>query len=193
MNPFDLAAKAMPTNPQWLNPLFWLVLLVWTLACFGIGALYGAEQVREAAKLEEQGRTVEAIQHVIDANAKVLANEKDLREQDRKRFTTYREEQTRATSETNRLISSLRRDAIRLRVPVRAVCGAAPDGSGPAAAGTGAEGHAELTPDAGEFVVNLLARGDTGIRKHAAVVDLYENLRQKCSAPSTKPTGAPHD
>lgn len=187
MNPIAL----VPTRPLWLRPGLWLALLVWTLLTAGLGMLYGAEQVREDAMLEEQGRTVQAIQRVIDENAKVLADEKDLREQDRKRFTTYREEQANAKAESDRFIADLRRGAVRLRAPVRSVCGAAPDAVGPAAAGTEREGHAELTNDASEFLDGLLARGDTGIRKHAAVVDLYENLRQKCSAPSTQPEQTP--
>jgi hypothetical protein len=175
------------------DPRVWLAMLMWTMVMLGIGALYGSEQAREDAVLEANRITVQALNRQATANDNVLTNERALRALDRERFTTYREETAREEISTKRLIASLRSDALRLRVPVRSVCGAAPDASGPAAARAGSEGFAELTANASEFVVGLLARGDTGIRKHAAVVDLYENLRQKCSAPSTQPTGAPHD
>jgi hypothetical protein len=166
-----------------MDPRVWLAMLMWTMVMLGLGALYGSEQAREEAAIETNRITVQALNRQATVNDTVLANERALRAQDRERFTTYREETAHAQEISDRLVADLRRDAIRLRVPVRSVCSAPGDGSGPAATGTEREGHAELTQDAAEFVVGLLARGDTGIRKHAAVVDLYENLRQKCSAP----------
>lgn len=150
-----------------------------------IGALCfadGSSRAKTAAAKAEQQRTAQAVKAQKDADALVLANEQALRQADAKRFSTYQKDHEDADQKTERVVADLRADNRRLRVPVqRPVCAAAPDQGATTAEGTGDEGHAELTADASVFVVGLLKRGDDAISKHAAVVDLYENLRAACN------------
>lgn len=181
MSPFNLATKAMP-----LNPMFWLALLIWTLLVAAGGMIYGASETREAAQLVERKAVIKAMERQATADAKELEKERALRDADRATFNEYRKAQDHANTETSRLIADLRGATARLRVPTRS-CAPSQDAGGSAAGGTGQEGHAELSADAGVFVVGLLERGDTAIRKHAALVDLYESLRRACSAPMVTP------
>lgn len=167
-----------------LNPVFWLV----QLALIALASFYwydvGAEHERHA----QQALSIKALEAQATANGIVLERERTLRAEDRTAFDKFKQEQSHAEKLSTQLIADLRRDTRRLRVPVRAVCPADIDGSGTVAAGTGEEGHAELTADAGEFLVRLVTRGDDGIRKHAEVVDRYERLRSACTAPVTLAT-----
>jgi prophage endopeptidase len=158
--------------------------LVWSLAV-AAGCYHWGDRVATARdQLAEVTRTAKAVQAQADADAQVLADERALRHADQLAFTKYQQEQANAQEATNRLISDLRRGAVRLRIPVvGAVCAVAPDGSGPAAGGTGAQGYADLDPGTAENLVRLTDRGDSAIRKHAEVVDRYERLRVQCTTP----------
>lgn len=163
------------------------LLTVVLLAIFGAGGMwYGEHKAYAAAEAAEQKRTAQAVQHQKDADALVLAVERAQRQADAERFSTYQKDHQDADKITERVVAELRADNRRLRVPVQhPVCAAAPVQGAAAAGGTGEEGHAELTADASVFLVGLLARGDEAIRKHAAVVDFYENLRAACTKETT--------
>lgn len=149
-----------------------------------VGHLYGVHQATAAAQVAEKARTAAALKAKGAEDALVLAAEQRQHAADKATFDKFKKEDTDAHHENDRLIADLRSDNRRLRVPVQhQACAPAPAAGGPAAGGTGEEGRAELTADAGVFVVGLLKRGDDAIRKHAAVVDLYENLRAACTAP----------
>lgn len=184
-SPLDTAAKFMPsaTGPLalLLNPWFILVFIVWTAAVAGFSGHYAAENAREVAAAAELVRTNAALEAQAKADAAVLAHERDLRMADRTSYNQFIREQNNAKAVADRLIADLRRDVVRLRVPVIRPAGAAEAvPGGPAAAGTGDSGYAELSPDAAGFLVGLLERGDEGIRKHKEVVARYERLRLAC-------------
>lgn len=163
-------------------------LLVGT-ALFAGGWWIGASHARRDAAVAEQARTFAAVSRQAELDAATLAREHALRVADRAEYDTYRKEQDHAQAAANRLISDLRRDVVRLRVPVIRPAGpAASDAGGPAAGRPGENGYAELSPDAGAFVVGLLERGDEAIRKHAEVVKRYNRLAEACSQPSQPPT-----
>jgi len=159
-----------------LNPWFWLAIVAWTV----LVACYAADWAGDNARVEQIQMTVQAMAEQKKAADKVLAKERQLRTDDRRSFDQFKKEHDDAKKDADRVIADLRRDNLRLRVPVRAIYPATTDGSRSTAAGTGSEGHAELAPDAAEFVASLLTRGDSAIRKHAEVVDRYERLRGAC-------------
>lgn len=159
---------------------------LWSLALIIGTSLYVAGELGEAAKLEKARAVAAALQAQAVEHAQLLAGERALRAADAQKFTVFKQEQDRAQAEKDRFISDLRRDVVRLRVPIRPRAPEGTPGTRPAATGSGDEGHAELTADAAQFVVDLLARGDTAIRKHGEVVDRYERLRLTCN----NPTGA---
>lgn len=169
-----------------LNPWCWLALIVWTgIVAAGAGS-YAAGEARKQAELDEQKRTTAALQAQATENEQVMLRERALRNADHTEFNKYFEDAEHEKAAATRLVADLRNDVKRLRVPIiRPVREETADAGGPTAAATGQEGYAELTPDAGAFLVGLLARGDEGIRKHAAVVDRYERLRLACTASST--------
>ena len=167
-----------------LDPRFWLAAVVWTALVGGTSYLAGHLDATEKAELEANARAVEAIQAVIDDNAKTLDRERTLRALDHAAHQDFARKQEVAKDETNRLIAGLRTGAVRLRAPITNSQSCAP-ASGQAAAGSGAQGYAELGQDAAVQLVGLLERGDTGIRKHAEVVDRYERLRLACAGNST--------
>lgn len=164
-----------------INPYVLLGALVGALLCWGAGYATGYSRADDAARLRETKNLNRALAQERREAARVLKDERGLRAADAAAHLKFYEETQREKHATDRLISDLRGDVKRLRVPVRYSCPAAAAAGGSAAPGPGQEGHAELTPDAGAFLVGLLARGDEGIRKHAEVVDRYERLRQACA------------
>lgn len=168
-----------------LNPTFWLVICVWT-AFIGF---YAADLGAERERLKQTEITARALEKQSEANEKVLAAERRLRTDNLKAFDTYRQEQAHADQARDQLLTDLRRDNLRLRIPVRnPVRPAAHDADRPAPEGTEREGFSEPAIEFSEHVVGLLTRGDTAIRKHALVVDAYERLRLACTAPPDQPT-----
>lgn len=180
-----------------LDPRLWLAIIVLTVAALFIGMHFGAASSRQEAVAEEAKRTDAALKAKDKADKAVLADERDLRAKDQEAHDLYVKDKDRETAKTNAYINCLHAGRCALRVPVtiRADRDAKQDAAGPAAGGPGREGYAELTSDASHFLVDLLARGDNAIRKHAEVVDRYERLRVKCSAndPPTTTEGAVHD
>jgi hypothetical protein len=173
--------------PIWLDPRFWLAAIIWTALTFGTGWYFGASGATAAAEVAEAGRTALAVATVTALNDQVLADERELRRVDREGFDQFKEKSDAKKNESDQLVADLRRDVKRLRVPVRPRGEAQATTGGPAAEGTGDEGHAELTEDASVFLVNLLARGDQAIIKHAEVVDRYERLRLMCTKEQPDP------
>jgi endonuclease YncB( thermonuclease family) len=168
-----------------MDPRFWLAVVLYTLTVAATTGHYVSRYVTHEARLAEVQRTAAAVAEQAKADALVLADERALHKADLADFETYRKENTDAHAEKDRLIARLRAGTERLRVPVRQVCPAASDAGGPAAGGAGGEGYAELSPDASEFLVNLLQRGDDAIRKHGQVVDRYNRLLAKCTSART--------
>lgn len=162
------------------DPRLWFAILILTVSAFAGGNWHGAREANKAAALAEAGRTATALAALVKENDKELAIERDLRSRDRARFDTYTTEKDHAKIQDDRLIADLRRDVVRLRVPIHTDGKAAPDPARPAVDGAGNDGYAELGADAAVFLVELLARGDAGIRKHAEVVGAYARLRAAC-------------
>ena len=171
------------------DPRLWAAAILCIGLSFFAGSWHGADAATEKARVAEAGRTAQALAGLAKEKDAELAKERALRTIDRTALNKFTKEQEDAKAETDRVIAGLHRDVIRLRIPVRAPRQATQDAGRPAAAATGEEGRAELTADASEFLVGLLARGDEGIRKHAEVVDRYERLRVACTTDS--PTEAP--
>jgi hypothetical protein len=166
------------------SPAFWLVILLWTLGVATASWCYSEHIATQEAQLDEAKRTATALDAKGKVDTAVLDRERQLRRSDRESFDKWRKEHSDADAKTERLVADLRADNRRLRIPVRAVCPSAPNGGGPIAGGFGQEGYADLTAGAAEFLVRIAGRGDDAIRKHAEVVDAYERLRQKCTAPA---------
>jgi hypothetical protein len=165
------------------DPRAWLVGLVLLIICAVSSYHYGSKHATEAAQLREARVVAAALEQRQKENDATLGRERQLRERDFKEYEKYTEARHEAEQETDRIIAGLRSDVIRLRVPIKPRSPAAEaHPGGPVATGIEPEGQAELTADAGAFLVNLLARGDEGIRKHAEVVDRYERLRLACAA-----------
>jgi hypothetical protein len=164
------------------NPSFWLAVVLWTAAVAIPSYLKGFDVAETAAQLREAGITAaaKAEQHAEDL--KTLEIERTARKELDERYAAYQEEKNREQIENDALIADLRADRRRLSIPVRRpACQASPGADPATAGGTGEEGRADLTPPAAEFLVGLATRGDDAIRKHAAVVDLYENARSACA------------
>lgn len=173
-----------------IDPRVWGVAVLWTVLVAFAGNWHGSSTATEAARIDEAGRTATALQGQKDADAIVLADERKLRDEDKKRLDTFFKENDDAKNEDAQLIADLRSDNKRLRIPIiRAPDQAEAAGNRPAASGTGEEGYAELTPDAGVFLVGLLARGDEAIRKHAEVVDRFERSRLLCTSDPSEAEG----
>lgn len=163
-----------------------VVSLVLGAALFAAGWWEGSSSAHKADAIAEQAKTFAAVAAQVKADNQTLAREHELRLRDRAGYERYIKEKDDAQDHDHRLIADLQRDVKRLRVPVIRPAGpAAPDACRPAAAGTGEDRYAELSPDAGSFVVGLLERGDEGIRKHAEVVARYNRLAAQCSQPPT--------
>jgi hypothetical protein len=154
-----------------------VVSLIIAIGAYTVGHHVATTEAGAAEKV----RTAQAVKAKGDADAKVLAGERELRRLDTISFNRYRKDHEDADEKTARTIDDLRTGARRLRVPTqRQVCTAPGLPAGTAAGGPGEEGHAELAADASVFLVGLLKRGDDAITKHAAVVDAYERLRTAC-------------
>lgn len=152
-----------------------------------IGFFMGLDSGRDSAKASAMKAAAAAYAKLTATNKATVEAERELRRVERTSYEKYYKAQEKKTYEADRLIADLRADTRRLRVPVRRVPGACPVQGGSATAGTGEEGHAELSPDAGEFLVSLLKRGDTAILKHAEVVDRYDRLAAACAAHNSPP------
>lgn len=161
-------------------------LLLMAVVCVSglvIGYHTGVKRANAAAELREAKAVALALKEQAATNDRILAGERKLRADNLAEYSKYIEGAQDASNEKDKLIAGLRRDVVRLRVPIHIAKPAGdPGASGSTAAGPGEEGHAELTADASEFLVDLLARGDEGIRKHAVVVDMYEKLRLSCNS-----------
>lgn len=165
-----------------------LLSIAFIFSALVAGYAYGVHQANDVAEAAERGRTAAAVKAQKAADDKVLADERELRRLDADTFANYKRSHEDADKQTQAVISDLRSGARRLRPPAKCeVRAAAPDAGGPAPEPAGDEGRGELSPDASVFVVGLLKRGDDAIRKHAAVVDLYENLRAACSKEAPEP------
>lgn len=169
-----------------LNPVFWLAIIGWT----AFVAYYGFDVGAERERLKQTELTAKALQQQIDANELILKRERELRTADNKEFIDFKKEHDHAKENVVQFVTDLRRGDSKLRIP-SAVCHPAPAASAPSAPGVEQEGYAELGADDSVFLVELLARGDEAILKHATVVDLYENLRLACTAPPETETGTP--
>lgn len=167
-----------------LNPWILLGAIVWTALVATAGYMTGSERATEVAEAKAARLHAAALQQQIDADAELLRIEQDLRARDKAAYDNFYEESNRAETQADRLIADLRRDVVRLRVPVRYTCPATEDAGRSAAAGTGTEGYAELDPGTSEALVTLTERGNSAIRKHGEVVDRYERLRLACTGGS---------
>jgi hypothetical protein len=172
------------------DPRLWLAAIICIALSFFAGSWHGASEATDKARVAEAGRTASALAGLAKEKDATIADERKLRAADRTAFDKYVKEQDDDTAAKDRTIACLRAGTCVVRVPIRAPRKAPEDASGPATSGPREEGQAELTPDAGIFLVDLLARGDEGIRKHAEVVDRYERLRVACTSDS--PTDVPN-
>lgn len=162
-----------------LNPTFWLVICIWT----AVTALYCVDLGAERERFKQQALTIKALEAQEKAAAAVLKKERDLRAEDAAEFVKFQKETAHAEEAHMQLVSDLRRDVRRLRIPVRIIPAPSADAGGSAPDTSLGEGFAEPSIEFSEQVVDLLARGDSAIRKHAEVVDRYERLRIACTAP----------
>lgn len=166
---------------NFLNPSFWLAVVLWTAVVAGGSYMKGSHDAESAAKLREAAITQQAKAEQHAEDLKTLQLERTMRAAMQERYDAYQEEQRRAKMETDALIADLRAGRRRLSIPARAHCPASA-GANPTAAGrTGEEGRAELDHDTSRALIALTDRGDDAIRKHAAVVDLYEAARKACA------------
>lgn len=136
-------------------------------------AIEKKNQIAIAKELEVKTAAVHETEHL-------LARSMDKRELE------YRQGEEHAKTVTDGINADLRDHRLRLFVATRpgAVCRTAKDPGAGAADGTGGKGSAELDPSAAEFLVSIAAAGDKARRKHAAVVDAYNELRTTCAGAS---------
>lgn len=161
-------------------------VLIAVIAVAGVaGYGLGVQDATYDAKVAEYGRTEQALKEQRDADNRILAREKALRQADRDTFNQYREKDEEAHEKNDRLVADLRSGARRLRIPtVNPVCPAAPTAGGPASTNSEPQGYADVDPAVADNLIALTSRGDDAIRKHAAVVDLYNHLLEACTAPA---------
>lgn len=165
-----------------LDPRFWGAIALWTaIVAFGAN-WHGASVATEKAAAEEVVRTAAAVSAKGTADAKILADERKLRADDRKGYNDYVKETQDAHAEKDRTISCLRSGACRVLAPIRPPHQAQQASSGPAPAGPSQEGYAELSEEAGILLQVVGSEADDWVRKHAEVVDRYERLRVMCTA-----------
>lgn len=170
----------------------WFALTVMLALAAGLfGFVEGRDVEREAAKVKAMKEAAASYTELVRINSATVERERELRRTERAAYENYYATQEKRNRETDRLVADLRRDAVRLRVPVRRDPQACAVPSGSAAAGTGEEGHAELSGNAAEFLVRLLQRGDDAIAKHAEVVDRYDRLAAACATPAEADHASP--
>jgi hypothetical protein len=155
-----------------------------------IGFFMGLDAGRDAAKVTAMKAAAAAYTELVTINKQTVEDERALRMAERAEHTKYRATQEKRNHETETVIADLHAGARRLRIPVRRDAQACPVPGGSTTAGTGAEGYADVTAGAAEFLVRLTARGDTAIAKHAAVVDSYDRLAAACAAHGQGPGNA---
>jgi hypothetical protein len=164
-----------------LDPRLWLALVLWTAAVAFLSYQQGAGHERKEAERRELKASNDALEEKARLDADATARQRHLARVLDNRHEKYFQEERDAKVKTDRLIADLRADNRRLSIPVRnPACPAGADPDAGTAAGTGAEGRADLTAGASEFLVRLADRGDAAIRKHAEVVDRYQLLQQFC-------------
>ena len=140
---------------------------------------YNAHKAETALRDEKAAK--EALADKIAADAETRTRETALAAEFDRRIALNHQEQANEKADADRLIADLRSRNKRLSIPIaKPVCQAGTDAGTGTAAGTGAEGRAELTGPAAETLIGIAQRGDAAIRKHATVVDLYNDLRQAC-------------
>lgn len=166
-----------------MSRLEWFTLSVMALVAAALfGFVAGRESAEDDARLHQAKVNQAAYAEWSKTNLRTIERERELRRTERAAYEKYYATQENRNRETDRLVADLRRDAVRLRVPVRRDPQACAVPGGSLAAGTGEEGHAELGADASVFLVGLLKRGDDAIAKHAEVVDRYDRLAAQCAA-----------
>lgn len=164
------------------DPRLWLGIVIWSVLAAGVSYQTGARVEAKAAELRETKATAAALAEQAEENRIVLEQERAAYQSLQDRYNAYNQEKAREKIEVDALIADLRAANRRLSIPVRRAACPVRAGQDPAAAGgTGEEGRADLTPAAAEFLITIAAQGDTAIRKHAAVVDLYEQARKACA------------
>jgi len=173
---------------NWLDPRAWLALIIWTAAVAFFADHRATKIERTAGEARELKISNDAKDKKIAADAESKAQERKLAAAFDQRIAQTYKDQANEKAAADRLIADLRNRNKRLSIPVTdTFCRVGTDGSSPAAAGSGAEGRSDITPGAAEFLARLAERGDNAIRKHATLVDLYNDLRNACMNPIHQP------
>lgn len=162
--------------PVWVKPVA-IIALVAAISASAYGLGVSHTEIRYNSILSERDR-VAAVQL---ARAERVEREKEsaaadaLYQQAAKRL----EVESRAKSETDSLRADLRTARVRLSIPV-ASCAVPEAGADPAlAAGSGAEGRAELLPEAAERIIAIAIDSDRAMRERNAVIAAYNAVREQ--------------
>ena len=151
------------------NP--WIILVA--LAVSGLLGWYEHHVGYEAAMAENATQ-------VAAANERSRQTEERLANALADNATQLRKAQKNADKKIEKLKSNLGDGSVRLSIPtqgcVQAAAGAA------SASGDSGEGRAELDRQTAQNLVTITADGDAAIRKHAACVDAYNQVREQVNA-----------
>jgi hypothetical protein len=170
-----------------LDPRIWLAGIIWTLLVAIAGYMTGHETASDQAERVQRENTVNANRTIAAMNDWRIEQSAALRLANNARFDSHRQQEAKAHEQTDRLIADLRSDNRRLRIPVRACGNTETAASGTLASGHQPQGYAELDGATSAALVAITRDGDDAIRKHALVVDAYEDLRKACTAPLPAP------
>jgi hypothetical protein len=151
------------------NP--WVILVA--VAVAGMFGWYERHAGYEEAMAENAAQ-------VATANERSRQTEEKLSNTLADNATQLRKAQKNADKKIEILKSSLGDGSVRLSLPTQG-CVPTPEGATPASGDSG-EGRAELDRQTAQNLVSITADGDTAIRKHAACVDAYNEVREQINA-----------
>jgi len=154
-----------------INP--WIIL-----AAFGLAGLFGWYEHHvgyEQAKLEME-------MEVAKANEKSRQTESILTGKLNDQATELRKAQKHADKKIEKLKSALSSGSLRLSIPVTTESCVQAPASSASASGDSGQVRAELDKSTAQDLVSITADGDAAIRKHAACVDAYNQVREQLNA-----------
>ena len=123
-----------------------------------------AENAAQVAKANEQSRqTEQKLATTVVSHA-----------------TKLKKAQKNADQRTAKLKLDIGNGSLRLSIPTQSCLHATADST--ATSGNSGEGRAELDRQTAENLIAIAADGDAAIRKHAACVDAYNEIREKLNA-----------
>jgi hypothetical protein len=157
-----------------VDPRFWLVIVVVALGSFLMGNGTGYAKATRAAELREARITLEVQTKLAAETTRANGIEQTARIEMAALKTKFDQEIANAQIKHDRLVADIRAGARRVSVPTVATVCISPDTAAAAVAGGfKAETRSELTGPAFEFLNAIAVDGNAAIRRANACADAY--------------------